>query len=435
MQFLCNCLSAQEGYKDTPVYKVGDQREFWAWNLKVMPPEDTRLPATCRGVGENVYIFVSDDVWMSAVFQKDIEKIIDVFDHSTPETSIDSEKGIYEILTETFGCPPDVDNDHRIYFLISQLGEYHGHDFDGYFRFFDEFEGEHSNHAEILYLDCDNPSDDYSLGIIAHEFQHLIHWQYDRDEAGWLGESLSEIAMILCGYYTDKKHVIKYLNNTDSPLVSRGHQMVDYGACLLWGTYIYERMGIEFLGNLIREKENGIKGFQNVLNNMNIEDDFSGIFGEWLVTNYLSNSLVGDGRFRYRSISLPVTPTVKHFFSLPVHGAGEINGYAADYLKFSIGRVNNKTLRINFMSDCPEDFLIRIIRVDNDNLLDASVEDVVLREPAEAFDVSDVGADCREVVLVVSVLKTTEGPVPYSFSVSLVPYLETTRNQYQIPMR
>ncbi len=202
---MSNCLFARDGFKDAPVYKVGDKEKFWTWNLNVMPPEDSELQATCRGVGGHVYVFVSDDVWKVNVFQQDIEKIIRTYDRSTPETSIDRDKGIYEILTETFGKPPDIDNDRRIYFLISQLGEYRGHDFDGYFRFLDELEGKHSNKKEILYLDCDDPSDDYHLGVIAHEFQHLIHWQYDRKETNWIGESLSEVAMILCGYYTDEK--------------------------------------------------------------------------------------------------------------------------------------------------------------------------------------------------------------------------------------
>ena len=427
--FLSNCLFAQDGLKDASVYKVGDRKEFWAWNLTVMPPEDIKLQATCRGVGENVYVFVSDDVWDVNVFRQDIEKIITAFDHSTPEASIDKDKGIYEILTETFGRPPDVDNDQRIYFLISQLGEYRGYHFDGYFRFFDELEGKHSNHTEILYLDCDDPSDDYYLGIIAHEFQHLIHWQYDRNEAGWISESLSEVAMILCGYYTDKKHVIRYLNNTDRPLVSKGHHKVSYGACLLWGTYIYESLGIKFLGNLVREEENGIKGFQNTLKSMNIEDDFSTVFGDWLVANYVCSNPVNDEKFKYKTILLPITPTIKHFFSLPVYETGKVNGYATDYLKFSIERVKNKKLRITFKSDIPADFLIKIIRIYNDDLSNPEVEDVVLNEPIETFDVSDVGVDCREIILVVSVLKTTKEPIPYSFSASLIPCAETVLSQ------
>ncbi len=416
-------LFAQDGFKDAPVYKVGDINKFWMWNLTVMPPEDNELQATCRGVGKHIYVFVSDDVWMVDVFPRDIEKIIRTFDCSTPETSIDKDKGIYEILTETFGNPPDVDNDRRIYFLISQLGEYRSHHFDGYFRFLDELEGKHSNKKEILYLDCDNPSDDYYLGVIAHEFQHLIHWQFDRKETNWISESLSEVAMILCGYYTDEKKVIRYLNNTDSPLISK-HHIVDYGACLLWGTYFYERLGIEFLGNLVREKERGINGFQNTLNSIQIEDSFSTVFGDWLVTNYLHNKVVNDKKFSYRSISLPTTPAIKHFFSLPVHESGEVAGYAVDYLKFSIERAKNKKLRIAFESECPDDFLIKVIRLYNDYLSSPEVEDIKLSKPVEAFDVNNVGMDCREVVLVVSVLKPTRKPVAYSFSASLVPNIK-----------
>jgi hypothetical protein len=421
---LNSSLLAHDLHKNTPAHKVGDKKEFWAWDLNVMPPEDIKLQTTCRGVGDNVYIFVSDDVWMLDVFQKDIEKIIYTFDRSTPETSIDREKGMYEILTETFGQPPDVDKDRRVYFLISQLGEYHGHNFDGYFRFFDQLEGKRSNNVEILYLDCENPSDDYHLGVIAHEFQHLIHWQYDRDEVGWIGESLSEAAMILCGYYTDQNHIIKYLNNTDTPLISK-HHMSNYGAYLLWGTYIYERLGVKFLGNLVREKENSIKGFQNVLNNMDIDNDFSMIFGEWLVANYLHHIPAKDNRFQYNSISFPTTPTIKHYFSLPVRDTGKVSGYAVDYLKFTIERVKNKKLRINFMSDNPEDFLIKVIKKYGNDLSNPSVEDVVLTKSTETFDVSGVGVDCREIVLVVSVLKITKEPVPYSFSASLIPSKET----------
>jgi hypothetical protein len=162
---------------------------------------------------------------------------------------------------------------------------------------------------------------------------------------------------------------------------------------------------------------------------MNIEDDFSTVFGDWLVANYVCSNPVNDEKFKYKSISLPVTPTIKHFFSLPVYENGKVNGYAADYLKFSIERVKNRKLRITFKSDCPDDLLIKIIKIYNDDLSNPEVEDVVLNDSTETFDVSDVGVDCREIVLVVSVLKTTKEPIPYSFSASLIPFAETVLNQ------
>ena len=114
---------------------------------------------------------------------------------------------------------------------------------------------------------------------------------------------------------------------------------------------------------------------------------------------------------------------------MPVYETGKVNGYAADYLKFSIERAKNKKLKITFKSDCPDDFLIKVIRIYNDDLSNPRVEDVILTEPIETFDVSDVGVDCREIVLVVSVLKTTKEPIPYSFSASLITCAETVLNQ------
>ncbi len=130
--------------------------------------------------------------------------------------------------------------------------------------------------------------------------------------------------------------------------------------------------------------------------------------------------------YKYKSITLPTFPTIKHFFSLPVHDTGKVSGYAVNYLKFSIERAKCKKLRITFKSDLLNDFLIKIVKIDNDDLSNSKVEDVALSEPIEIFDVIDVGTNYREIVLIVSVLKVTKEPVSYSFSASLIPYTETT---------
>ncbi len=156
----------------------------------------------------------------------------------------------------------------------------------------------------------------------------------------------------------------------------------------MWGTYIYERLGITFLGNLVRERGNGIKGFNKVLSDMNMDDRFSTVFGDWLVTNYLHNKIVNDKKFRYKSISLPITPTIKHFFSLPVRETEKVAGYAVDYVKFSIKRTKNKKLGIRFESECPDDFLIKVVRINNDDLSNSRVEDNILSKQVETFDVT-----------------------------------------------
>ena len=100
-----------------------------------------------------------------------------------------------------------------------------------------------------------------------------------------------------------------------------------------------------------------------------------------------------------------------------------------DYLKFSIERAKNKKLRISFKCDCPDDILIKVIKAYSDDLFNPRVEDIILSKLVETFDVSGVGMDCREIILVVSVLKPTKKPVAYSFSASLIPSIETKLNQ------
>ena len=39
-----------------------------------------------------------------------------------------------------------------------------------------------------------------SLAVLAHEFQHMIHWHLDRNEETWMNEGFSEVATLLNDY-------------------------------------------------------------------------------------------------------------------------------------------------------------------------------------------------------------------------------------------
>jgi hypothetical protein len=43
--------------------------------------------------------------------------------------------------------------------------------------------------------------------VFAHEYQHLIHADYDPDEANWVNEGMSDFAEILTGYSDPSKHI------------------------------------------------------------------------------------------------------------------------------------------------------------------------------------------------------------------------------------
>ena len=44
-------------------------------------------------------------------------------------------------------------------------------------------------------------------GVFAHEYQHLIHNDYDPDEESWVNEGMSDLAMSLTGYVDPSAHV------------------------------------------------------------------------------------------------------------------------------------------------------------------------------------------------------------------------------------
>lgn len=413
---------------DTVRPQLGESREFWTWDLHVMPPKDVQIKAACRGIGENIYVFVADTEWLIRVNQQDVDKIVETFDHATPATSLDPSKGIYDIVTGIFGPPPDVDNDPKIYVLISQLSEYRGHTFDGYFRYLDQLDEKYSNHLDILYLDSDHPSNDYHIGVIAHEFHHLIQWSYDREEVSWISEGMAEVSMVICGYYTDKPKVLAYLGYTNQPLVKESH--ADYGACLLWGVYLFDRFGGTFLSLLMKEKAHNVEGLECALRTANIEKDFQGIFGDWMVANYLNDVRVNKGKYAYKSVSLPKPSVIQQFLSVPASGTGNVRGYGVNYIRFVTG---NNTVKISFAADSYKDFLIRVIKINNVDMGKSSVEQIELTSLATDFYIrnsmntppsplfrGEENGGFDEIVLTISAMKKTDTPLPYSFTASFV---------------
>ena len=61
---------------------------------------------------------------------------------------------------------------------------------------------EYSNGHEMFFLNADRADlrDDFTYGVLAHEFQHMIHWYRDRNENTWLNEGFADLAMFLNGY-------------------------------------------------------------------------------------------------------------------------------------------------------------------------------------------------------------------------------------------
>ena len=241
-------------------YSVGDTDSFWTWDLTAMPPDDVEITAECRGIGDNLYVFVEQGAWAAGDMDADdVNAFIDAFDTQTPAGSYNPDWGIYDIESEIFGEPStNIDNNPKVYLLFYNMGCFNDTCFDGMFRDIDIVSGGFSNEKEMVHLNINDqaPSGDYMLGVLAHEFNHLIHTPMDQNEEMWFSEAMAEAAMIATGYNTDTAWLKSYMDNSDESFWGDEHS-VHYGAVMVLGTFIYQELE-NGVADLISDPDNGL---------------------------------------------------------------------------------------------------------------------------------------------------------------------------------
>lgn len=343
-------------------FDVDSTYTWWADSL-IDGAGQYQVPSTCQAKGTNCYIFVEDAVWgTNQVDQAAIDAIVDAFDNSTPQGSIDPSKGIFDIDVQTFGTPPDVDNDPRIILLILDIRD--GYDGSGgyvagYFYSANEYpDGDpaigstRSNFAEIFYMDC-NPADLITdrtdvLYTTAHEFQHMIHWQHDIGEMTFINEGLSEIAPYICGYGLRSNG--RYTQNTNVNLLSwdgTGDVLDDYSRAAFWTLYILEQFPIGILKDFVNNHHSYWGDFDITFKAHDAERGFFNVLEEWLIANYVNgNSADAKYIYQYSPLSKP-TPVATYISNPNGIGSGTLVPFGAEYIKFSGG----SNLTITFSGD------------------------------------------------------------------------------------
>jgi hypothetical protein len=168
-------------------FVVGNRMPFWVTNTDTN--ENFQLNAVLRYVGDHIYFWVEDT--------------INVGDSELASLAQDFDKEIYPLNREFFGSEwsPGIDNDPRIYILYAtNVGGVYG-----YFSSGDEVPPAarpDSNGHEMFIISADYLELDTSTArsVLAHEFQHMIHFNQDRNEESWMNEGFSDLAAFLNGY-------------------------------------------------------------------------------------------------------------------------------------------------------------------------------------------------------------------------------------------
>ncbi|MFH1277241.1 MAG: FlgD immunoglobulin-like domain containing protein [Candidatus Eisenbacteria bacterium] len=293
-----------------PNPNVGDRWSWYIWRLNGMPEADL-LPCTVRGEGDHCYVVVEDSQWGVNVNQAQVDTILARFEDHTPGPH--PNLGIYDIDTLAFGMPPDeLDNDPKVYILYYDFDV----NADGFFWYFDEYpDGTFyfsSNECEVVYLNCsdNDPAGDYMLAVLAHEFEHMIHWNYDPDESAWVDEGCAELAMWL---YGNPDNISGFNTSPQDPLIVWNGAWTDYIQTYLWTLYFYEQYGgLPAIRAVVEEPDSSVFGYNNVLSGLGAGVTFDDVFGDWVVANFVDDPSLADGRYGYVGDALPTFLSVTH---------------------------------------------------------------------------------------------------------------------------
>ena len=282
-------------------YQLGDTESFWISDSDTN--ETFSISTTLEYETEHTYFWIEEGVKFD---EEALQELAETFENE-----------IYPTDREFFGSEftPGIDDDPHLY-LIYARGL--GGNVAGYFSSIDSVHPalhEYSNAHESFVFSADSVdlSDEYTYSVLAHEFQHMIHWYQDLNETTWMNEGFSELAVVLNGYNPGGFDSV-YLMSKDTQLntwpIDPMMQGIHYGSSFLFMQYFLDRFGEEATRALVHETANGLQSIDLVLKDLDIRDPETNevmtaddVFMDWAITSEIDNEAVAQGQYAYYGYS------------------------------------------------------------------------------------------------------------------------------------
>ena len=247
------------------------------------------------------------------------------------------ETTIYPGDVAAFGEPPGpgVDNDPHINVLIVPIAGA-----GGYFSTSDSVTravNPYSNQRKMIYINA-APGTGVFEGTLAHEFQHMIHWNVHPNQNIWINEGMAELAMKINGYDTGGVEAI-FQSNPDvqandwaEVTVAHGH----YGAASLFMNYLYDRFGPDLIRAILHAPGADTDAIDQAFAAQGRSETFQSALRDWLVTNWVDKTnnrpaLPVTSACRCRSAPAP------RLSQTPATYTGTVHQQAADYITLTAG--------------------------------------------------------------------------------------------------
>lgn len=318
-----------------PAYQVGAPETFWVIDNSQTPPRQFQANVTLQYITPHSYWWVEDGFDVS---QADLQRSAEQFENQT-----------YPTNRAFFGSEwsPGVDSDVRVNIFMGNVPGVAG--LFSASNSFSRLAEPYSNEREMFYINLTAlpPGNTYFDSVLAHEFQHMIHWNQDRNESTWVNEGLSELAPFINGYGSSS-FVGVFRNVPDTQLTSwadsPNEATANYGGSFLFMAYFLQRFGEELTQAMVANPHNGIAGFNAVLSAHGRSEQFDDIFTDFLVANYLNDPTPAEGQWGYKDLTLEPLNISDHYSVFPAESSTEVHQYGGDYIELT----GNGDLTIEF---------------------------------------------------------------------------------------
>jgi immune inhibitor A len=315
-------------------YEAGAEKKFW--KLDVDSNTYFQTDAILEYITPHLYFWVEKGIEFKRSYLEDLAN--------------EFENKIYPTDRKVFGNEksPGIDQDIHLTILYTKgIGGV-----GGYFSANDTLPKQidsYSNETEMFYLSADYTflNDEFTYGVLAHEFQHMIQSNIDPNESAWISEGLSELAVELNGYDTGG-FVYLFAGDPDLQLNywpgnDQGNSSPHYGASYLFMRYLYHTYGDEAIHELVSSSLNGFDGIDQVygkleeINNKPITSEQ--LFQDWSIANFTSNNLNSAGNEKYGNMSY--FPNFLPSESLTCENSfwqeRTVNQFGTDYIQIDCG--------------------------------------------------------------------------------------------------
>jgi hypothetical protein len=315
--------------------QLGTVKTFWASNVDTL--ENFQVDAELVYATDHVYFWVEQGVEYDF---DELKALVDEFENNS-----------YPTNRAFFGSEwsPGVDGDLHLYILFANGL---GFSIAGYYSSNDEYAPqahEYSNGHEMFYLMAQNIdlADEFTAGVLAHEFQHMIHWYRDRNEETWMNEGFAEVAAHLNGFDVGGADY-EYAFSPDQTLsqwpsepgTAGGH----YGQAFLVLTYFLDRFGAEATQALVAHLANGFDSIDQALVELGAVDAATGetvtaddVFLDWALAMLLQDPSLADGRYGYVSYdNAPEPAYAETVEACPIQDqTRSVSQYGVDYIRLT----------------------------------------------------------------------------------------------------